>query len=112
MSGAGGEVLSCLLSFSGAKIPEWFELEGTLEMWFQTPCHGQGHFPQTRWITGVVCALQAAWLKPKKVNIPSPRAAEDEITPQKCSGIVLSSAAATASPALGCRDNGNEIPMS
>lgn len=59
-----------LLCGKNPRITEWFELEGTLEMWFQTPCHGQGHFPQTRWITGVVCALQAAWLKPKKVNIP------------------------------------------
>jgi len=28
------------------RITEWFGLEGTLKIiWFQLPCHGQGHLP-------------------------------------------------------------------
>jgi len=28
------------------KFIEWFGLEGTLQIiWFQLPCHGQGHLP-------------------------------------------------------------------
>ena len=34
------------LRYSIHRIIEWFGLEGTLKIiWFQPPCHGQGHLP-------------------------------------------------------------------
>ena len=34
-------ILGCI-----ARIIEWFGLEGSLKIiWFQPPCHGQGHLP-------------------------------------------------------------------
>ena len=34
------------VSSKNQRITEWFGLEGTLKIvWFQIPCHGQGHFP-------------------------------------------------------------------
>jgi len=38
--------LNVLVKLDKHRITEWFGLEGTLQIiWFQLPCHGQGHLP-------------------------------------------------------------------
>ena len=43
---AGCGALAFIRTFYSHRIREWFGLEGTLKIiWFQPPCHEQGHLP-------------------------------------------------------------------